>query len=390
MTDPIFALLLLARQSGASDLIIGSQAYALIKKHGRLSIQDQVPPLDPETVMRFLELISYGSIHNFRQTLLAEKDLDFSVEHKQYGRFRVNAFLTTKGASCVIRFITEEIPTFHQLELPEEQFRKFTELPNGLVLFTGAMGSGKSTSMASVIEYINQHSSKHIITIEDPIEYRYTLKQSLIQQREVPMHSKSFLAALRGAVRESADVILLGELRDLETISMALTAAETGTLVFASLHTAGASHAIERIVDVFPADRQEQIKIQLSQMLRAVVWQMLLPRADGKGVVPAVEVLLGNHALANLVRKGKTYQIPTLIETSAREGMVSMRHSVQDLLRRELITREIAEDVLTSIKGIDAMDMPRPQGEEQPEYPVPQPPADQTPPMPQNGVVPQA
>lgn len=371
MNDPILSLVEQAKREGASDLIIGSQAYALMKKHGQLHIQDQIPPLDPETVLRFLELASYGTIPNFRQTLLSEKDLDFSVENKEYGRFRVNAFMTAKGASCVIRFITDQIPAFSQLEVPEEQFKKFTTFPNGLVLFTGAMGSGKSTSMASVIEYINQNSSKHIITIEDPIEYRYTLKRSLIQQREVPMHTKSFLAALRGAVRESADVILLGELRDLETISMALRAAETGTLVFASLHTAGASHALERMVDAFPSDRQQQIKVQLSQQLRAVVWQMLLPRADTQGVVPAIEILFGNHASANLIRSGKTYQIPSLIETSSREGMVSMRQSVLRLLERDLITRETAEEVLLSIKGVESNELPPlPQKEELPEMPL--------------------
>lgn len=353
MNDPILALLHSARQMGASDLIIGSQAYAQVKKHGKLYIQDQVPPLEPETVLRFLELVSYGNIHNFRHALMVEKDLDFSVDHPQYGRFRVNAFLTTKGASCVLRFITEQIPTFRQLELPEKQFVRFTEFPSGLVLFTGAMGSGKSTSMASVIEYINQTASKHIITIEDPVEYRYTLKQSLIQQREVPAHSKNFLSALRGAVRESADVILLGELRDLETMSMALTAAETGTLVFASLHTAGASHAVERIIDAFPTERQAQIKIQLSQLLRAVVWQMLLPRADGKGVVPAVEILMGNYALGNLIRQGKTFQIPNLIETSVREGMIPMHHSIERLLAQELITKETAQKVLYDLRGLE-------------------------------------
>lgn len=356
MTDAILTLIAEARRNGASDLIIGSQAYALIKKHGKLTVQDQVPPLSPETVLRFLELVSYGTVPNFRQSLATEKDLDFSVEHKDYGRFRVNAFLTAKGPSCVLRFISDEIPDFAQLVVPEDQFKKFTEFPNGLVLFTGAMGSGKSTSMAAVIEYINQTSSKHIITIEDPIEYRYTLKNSLIQQREIPAHSKSFLTALRGAVRESADVILLGELRDIETISMALKAAETGTLVFASLHTAGASHAIERMLDAFPSDKQQQVKIQLSQLLRAVVWQMLLPRADGQGVVPAVEILLANPAVANLIRKGKTYQLPTLLETSAREGMVSMRQSVLALLEARYITRSVAEDVLLSLKGTDSED----------------------------------
>lgn len=379
MNDSILTLIQQAKQMGASDLILGSQAYALMKKHGKLTIQDQVPPLDSEQVLRFLELASYGTIANFRQTLMTEKDLDFSVENKEFGRFRVNAFLTARGASCVIRFITEEIPTFEQLVVPAEQFKKFTNFPNGLVLFTGAMGSGKSTSMASVIEYINQTASKHIITIEDPIEYRYTLKQSMIQQREVPMHTKSFLTALRGAVRESADVILLGELRDLETISMALRAAETGTLVFASLHTSGASHAIERMVEAFPSDRQQQIKVQLSQLLRAVVWQMLLPRSDRDGVVPAVEILLGNHAVANLIRKGKTYQLPTLLETSSREGMVSMRQSVMSLLEKGMISHDTAEEVLLSIKGLDSDDMPArptPPTEEVPNFSDQVPPAD--------------
>lgn len=363
----IIHLLKQARLQGASDLILSSQAHPVQKKHGALTVLREESPLDHEELLRFLEAASQQTIPNFRQVFYAEKDLDFSVEHKDFGRFRVNALLTSKGASCVIRFIKEHIPTFQELELPEEQFQRFTKFPNGLILFTGAMGSGKSTSMASVIEYINQHASKHIVTIEDPIEYRYTLKKSIIQQREVPIHTKSFQSALRGAVREAADVILLGELRDLETISMALRAAETGTLVFASLHTAGASHALERMVDTFPAEKQQQIKVQLSQMLRAVVWQMLIPRADGAGVVPAVEILFGNNAVGNMIRKGKTYQIPTLIETSAREGMIPMRQSVRALLERELITREAAEEVLATIKGIEGEDLPQKQ---EPENPV--------------------
>jgi twitching motility protein PilT len=221
---------------------------------------------------------------------------------------------------------------------------EFTRLGRGLVLVTGPTGNGKSTTLASMIDHINRHRKTHIITIEDPLEFIHTSKKSLINQREVGTHSSSFANALRSAFREDPDVILIGEMRDLETISLAITAAETGHLVFGTLHTSSAAKTIDRIIDVFPTAQQAQVRTQLSESLSGVIAQQLLKRTDGTGRVAAVEILVGVPALAHLIRDGKTYQIPSIIQTGRREGMQTMDQAIVDLLKQGIISPEEAHD----------------------------------------------
>lgn len=355
MDHPLISLLLKARADDASDILMPTGNVPVLKIHGKLTPQTDFAPLTEKNIYEFLEIVLKADMAKLREAFQKEKDLDFAIEDPRYGRLRVNALLTTRGPSCVLRVIKEKVPDFATLHLPEAQFTEFATYPQGLVLFTGSMGSGKSTSMASVIEYINQHSAKHVITIEDPVEYVYTNGKSVIQQREVGVHTHSFGHALRAAVREAANVILLGELRDLETISLALKAAETGTLVFASLHTAGVSHAIERIVESFPHEKQAQIKIQLSQILKAVIWQMFVPTVDG-GLIPATEILINTHGVANLIRKGYTHQIANVVETSQQDGMMTMKQSIMAHVKAGLVDRQVAIDALKSIKGISEFD----------------------------------
>lgn len=355
MDHPLISLLIKARAEDASDIIIPTGNVPVLKIHGKLTPQEDFEVVSESMLYAFLEIVLKANTAQLREAFQKEKDLDFAIDDPRFGRLRVNALLTTRGPSCVLRVIKESVPDFATLHLPEKQFTEFATYPQGLVLFTGSMGSGKSTSMASVIEYINQHSAKHIITIEDPVEYVYTNGKSVIQQREVGIHTHSFAHALRAAVREAANVILLGELRDLDTIALALKAAETGTLVFASLHTAGVSHAIERIVDSFPHEKQAQIKIQLSQILRAVVWQMFVPTIAG-GLVPATEVLINTHGVANLIRKGYTHQIANVVETSQKDGMMTMKQSIMTHVHNGLVDRKVAIETLKSIKGVSEFD----------------------------------
>ncbi len=334
----------------ASDIVCTVGEHPVYKIYGKWATQESYPVFTEQSMWELLGFLSSPHDESFIAHMKKEKDVDFGAEVEGVGRFRANAFFTIKGPSCVLRVVNTHIPTFAELSLPEEQFQSFADLPHGLVLFTGSMGSGKSTSMASLVEYINEHHNKHIVTIEDPIEYIYNNKQSVIEQREVGMHTATFQRGLKSSLRVAANVILLGELRDLETIELAITAAETGTLVLASLHTAGVEHAIDRIVDAFSPSKQEQVRVQLSQILRAVVWQMLLPSTDGK-VVPATEVLINNSAVANLIRKGQTHQIPNIVSTSAASGMMTMAQSIHQLVYEEKVEEEAAMRILKQVKG---------------------------------------
>ncbi|MEK7076953.1 MAG: type IV pilus twitching motility protein PilT, partial [Patescibacteria group bacterium] len=309
---------------------------------GKLVILEDYPVFTEDSAKdNLFEIMSEEQSSEFKQ----KKDVDFSIEMPKLARFRVNIFMQRKGMGGVFRIIPSKIPTMEELGLPPA-FQKIPKLPNGLVLVTGPTGSGKSTTLAALINDINLTSDSHIITIEDPIEFVYENVKSVIDQREVGTHTESFGSSLRAALREDPDVILVGEMRDLETISLAVTAAETGHLVFGTLHTSGASKTIDRMVNVFPGERQNQIRSELAEALRAIVWQKLLARKDGKGRVAAYEILFVNTAVSNLIRESKTHQIISVIETGVQEGMQTMQRSVTSLLDQGFITEEEASESL--------------------------------------------
>jgi twitching motility protein PilT len=276
--------------------------------------------------------------HEFEET----GDTDFAYEVPGLARFRVNLFRQQRGAGAVLRVIPSKIMTLEQLGLPE-QIRRVAHIRNGLVLVTGPTGSGKSTTLAAIIDLINETRSLHIITIEDPIEFVHSNKKCLIHQREIGDHATGFAEALKGAGREDPDLVLVGEMRDLETISMALAAAEKGTIVFGTLHTNNAAKTVDRIINVYPAGDQEGIRNVLGEILRGVVAQQLLPKVGG-GRVAAVEILFGSPAIGNMIREGKTSQITSAIQTGIKQGMIDMDSSIRNLLEEKKITARAAYD----------------------------------------------
>ena len=327
--------------SGGSDLHLSAGIPPMIRLHGEMKRVDS-PPLEPGTI----EKIIYGILLD-RQRQRFEEDLefDFAVNLASLGRFRVNVFHQFRGKSAVFRVIPGEVIPLHELGLPPI-LRRFTEFENGLVLVTGPTGSGKSTTLAAIIDSINTNHARHIITIEDPVEFVHRPKKSLVQQRELHAHTHSFANALRSALREDPDVILVGELRDLDTISLALTAAETGHLVFATLHTNSAPKTIDRIIDVFPAPQQPQIRAMLSQTIRAVVTQTLLPMRNKKGRIAALEIMIANAAIRNLIREGKLFQIHSIMQTSQGLGMQTLDQVLKDFVMKGKISREVAAEKL--------------------------------------------
>lgn len=326
---------------GASDLHLSVGAPPICRIHGELDAMEGTQPLTETDARRMLSelLEEAGLLQGFDH----RHDADFAYQIPDVGRFRANVFVQTRGIGAVFRVIPAALRPLEELALPKA-IHDFTRLSRGLVLVTGPTGHGKSTTLASMIDFINRHRKTHIITIEDPVEFVHTNRQSLINQREIGTHSDSFSSALRAAFREDPDVILIGELRDLETIALAITAAETGHLVFGTLHTGTASKAVDRIIDAFPSAQQAQIRTQLSESLSGVVAQQLLQRKDGAGRMAAVEILLGVPALAHLIREGKTYQIPSIIQTGRREGMQTMDQAIVDLLKQGVISSEEAYD----------------------------------------------
>lgn len=330
---------------GASDVYISTGTKPALRINGDLVQINEHPVLSKTMAESYI-----GSTLTERQKAhFAEHlDLDFALEIAGVSRFRVNVFMQHKGIAAVFRVIPENVKTVDDLNLPT-QIKKISEMKQGIVLVTGPTGSGKSTTLAAILEEINRLHQYNIITIEDPIEFIHKNQQSFIQQREVGTHTNTFATALRAALRESTDVILLGELRDHETISLALTAAETGHLVLGTLHTSGAAKSVDRIIDIFPSGQQNQIRAQLAQSLRAVVWQQLLKTADGKGRVAALEILFANNAVENLIRKGKTYQIQSVLETGINEGMQTMSRSIESLADQGFITQADAQRHLDSI-----------------------------------------
>lgn len=323
----------------ASDVYITTGSKPVLRIHGDLVPVEEHPVLTNEMAQDYIfDIMNDKHKETFQKTM----DVDFSIEVPGVSRFRVNVFMQRKGIGGVFRLIPSVVQSMAELGLPPA-FKKIPSFPNGLVLITGPTGSGKSTTLAAIIDEINQSSDCHIITIEDPIEFVHENKTSVIEQREVETHTESFQAALRASLREDPDVILVGEMRDLETISLAITAAETGHLVLATLHTSGAAKTVDRMIDVFPAAHQNQIRSELAEVLRAIVWQKLLKTKDAKGRLAAFEILFSNVAVANLIRTGKTYQIPSVIETGVQEGMQTMKQAVLDLFEKGLITEEEAQ-----------------------------------------------
>jgi twitching motility protein PilT len=288
-----------------------------------------------------------------QQILLKDKEFDFSFAFGDLGRFRVNAFHERGNIAAALRLIPNEIATIPELGLPAT-VEKFAEYPRGLVLVTGPTGSGKSTTLAALVDKINSEKSQHIITIEDPIEFTHKSKRSVVAQREVHYDTYSFNAALRSALREDPDVVLIGEMRDLETISAAITIAETGHLVFATLHTNSASQSIDRMVNVFPPHQQPQIKAQLSNILMAICSQRLIP-AIGGGRLAAAEILIANSAVRNIIREGKTHQLDAVIQTSAAEGMQSMDRTLVQLVQSGQITYEEARNYAVDLSEFERM-----------------------------------
>jgi twitching motility protein PilT len=298
----------------------------------------------PQQTQRMMyEIISDENINRFETTL----ELDFSYQLPRRARFRVNMYRDKGSVAAAFRLIPQKIPTVRDLNLPP-LLETLTEKPRGLILVTGPTGSGKSTSLAAMINHINITKAVHIITIEDPIEYLHTHKQSVINQREVGADTRSFANALRASLREDPDVLLVGEMRDMETISLAITAAETGHLVFATLHTNNAAESVDRMIDVFPPGQQEQIRVQLSNNLQAIISQQLLPRAGQSGRVPANEIMLASAAIRNLIREAKTHQITSMIQTSGNMGMVTMDQTLRDLYLKGFIALEQAFERCTN------------------------------------------
>ncbi len=325
-------------QKGASDLHLVIGQSPIVRQDGDLKPMTEFPALTAEESRRIIfTLLSDAQRSRFEQ----DWELDFSVSVDHVGRFRANILLQKNGIEAVLRVIANRIPNPEDLQLPAT-ITDLANIPRGLVLVTGPTGSGKSTTLACLINLINQKRRCHILTIEDPIEFVYENKNSVIRQREIGQQSHSFASALKHALRQDPDVVLIGEMRDLETIGAALTMAETGHLVFATLHTTDAAQTIDRIVDVFPSYQQQQVRAQLSSTLKAVVCQTLLPRMNSKGRVAAREIMIVTPAISNLIREGKTHQIYGAIDTGARVGMISLDRALADLVKRGLVTVEEA------------------------------------------------
>jgi twitching motility protein PilT len=320
-----------------SDLHLRHGEPPLYRVNGRLVKTDNTPLNDDG-----LETLILGIMTPDQQKIFAEQlEYDMAYEIPGVARFRVNCFRQMKHIAAVMRTIPIKIKTIDELGLPGV-FKKIAQLPRGLVLVTGPTGSGKSTTLAAIIEYINQHSRKHIITIEDPIEFQHRDKKSIIEQREVGIDTNSYSEALRRIIRQNPDIILVGEMRDLETAAETITAAETGHLVFSTLHTIDAVQTVDRIIDVFPPSQQQQIRLQLSMTLEAVITETLIGRKDNAGRVPAFEIMVCTPAIRSAIRESKTHQIFTAIQTGARMGMITMDQCLKNLCRDGLIDREEA------------------------------------------------
>ena len=334
-------LLKVTKKHNASDLHLASGSTPYIRLAGDM-VRLNYKSVSAEVCQKLIfEILTDKQKEMFEESL----ELDFSYPVRGVGRFRVNVFMQRNGMAAVFRLIPEDVQTITELGLPDN-IQDLIDVSEGLILVTGPTGSGKSTTLASIIHTINTSRRAHIITIEDPIEFVHQNRQCLINQREVSSHTHSFSNALRAALREDPDIILVGEMRDLETISLAITAAETGHLVFATLHTNSAVKTVDRIIDAFPEGQQAQIRTMLSESLRGVVAQALVPRADGKGRVAVAEILVNVPAVANLIREGKAFQIPSVMQTGRAQGMLTFETTINELMRTGVITREAGQTFL--------------------------------------------
>lgn len=339
----ISEILTFTKEQGASDLHISSGEPPIIRIHGDVRKID-MPVLSKEQVHAML----YDVLNDQQRKVFEEKkEIDFAIDLKGIARFRVNAFYQSRGEAIVFRTIPTKVMTMEELGLPKI-LSDLTEKSKGLVLVTGPTGSGKSTTLAAMIDYINRREKCHIITVEDPIEFVYEPKMCLINQRELGAHTHSFANALRSALREDPDVILVGEMRDLETISLAMTAAETGHLVFGTLHTSSAAKTVDRVIDVFPPEQQSQIRTMFSESIEAVITQTLLKKKDGKGRVAALEIMIGTPAIRNLIREGKIAQIPGMMQTGKQFGMQTMDAALVELYKKGVVSKEAVTPYLSS------------------------------------------
>ena len=336
--DDLFRLMV---EQKASDLHLTSGAPPFLRLHGNMSPLNYRQLSNQDVQALIFEILTEKQ----KKAFVEKWELDFAYVVEGLGRFRCNVFMQRKGLGAVFRTIPEKIKTAQELNLPAV-ITDLTDADRGLILVTGPTGSGKSTTMAAMIQHINSTREAHILTVEDPIEFVHPNLKSLVNQREVGSHTKTFTNALKAALREDPDIIMVGELRDLETISLALTAAETGHLVFGTLHTSSAAKTIDRIIDVFPQGQQGQIRTMLAESIRGIVAQSLFTRADGQGRVAAFEIMKGTKAIANLIREAKVYQIPSIIQTGAAHGMVLYEKYVDDLVKKGLVTQADAKSFL--------------------------------------------
>ncbi len=328
----------------ASDLHLTAGVPPMVRVRGRLSALEGYPALTPTDTR---EIIYSVLSNDQRQRFETEWQIDFAYAVPNTARFRVNAYFQRAAVGAAFRLIPAEIQALETLGLPPA-VHEFATRPRGLVLVTGPTGSGKSTTLASVVDLINESREEHIMTIEDPIEFLHSHKKCIVNQRELGADATTFASALKAALRQDPDVILVGEMRDLETIRTAITAAETGHLVFATLHTQDTPQTVDRIIDVFPAEQQGQVRVQLAVSLQGIVTQQLLPTADGSGRCVAVEVLIPTPAVRNLIREGKTHQIYSVLQTGGAQGMQTMDAALAGLVRAGKITRQLAESRSTT------------------------------------------